>query len=334
MDQRTAETVADARWFPLRYDWRGDVIHFAWIPSETHRALTFISDLQPREVRSLPRNAVIRAGSGKAPLHIILHSGLGGSTLLARALAEAGVVTTLKEPPILTDVVAFGLASSDAEARVLLGQVTSLLSRPFEAGEAVVCKMSSVGNGLTSAIAEMRNDTQILCLQTPLEQMLGSLASKGSDGRLGARRLFIGLQNARMACVQLDEKKLQEFGDLRLAALAWLSIQRMISDAATRFGSDRLGSISSDQLLGQPAQCLAAIAGHFGFALDVDMRLASGVLERHAKTGQPFDSRRRSEMLAQTLREHHSEIHPIVEWARNVAEANAISWDLPYPLLD
>jgi len=333
MDPRTAETFADARWFPLRYDPRSDEIHFAWIPAETHRALTFISDLGPTEVRSLPRNAISeRAGTG--PLHVILHSGLGGSTLLARALAQPGVVTTLKEPPILTDVVAFGLSRSHAESLEVLRNVAVLLSRPFEAGEAVVCKMSSIGNGLSSAMAELRPGTQILCLQTPLERMLASLAAKGADGRAGARRLFIGLQNARMSPMQLSERELREHADLQLAALAWLSIQRMIHEAGKRFGPDRVRSISSERLLGEPAQSLSAISRHFQLALDVEARLASGVLGRHAKTGQPFDARKRAETLAGTLREHGGEIGPIVDWARKVAEANGIAWDLPYPLFD
>ena len=72
-----------------------------------------------------------RRRSTKAPLHVILHSGLGGSTLLARALAQPGVVTTLKEPPILTDMVAFGLRNPEAQARGLLRLASALLSRPF-----------------------------------------------------------------------------------------------------------------------------------------------------------------------------------------------------------
>src|SRR5438270_841086 len=164
--------------------------------------------------------------------------------------------------------------------------------------------------------------------------MSASLASKGAEGRMGARRLFIGLQNARMSCVDLSEKELKGSSDLQLAGLAWLSIQRMIWDAARRFGRDRVRSIGSDQLLGQPAQSLKAIARHFELGLDVDARLASGVFERHAKTGQPFDSRIRAERLAQTLRAHAHEIGPVVEWVRKNADANAIGWDLPYPLFD
>jgi hypothetical protein len=334
MNQRTAETLADARWFPLRYDQKRDEIHFVWIPAETHRALTFVSDLRPTEVRSIPRQVISDAAVGTAPLHVILHSGLGGSTLLARALAQPGVVTTLKEPPILTDMVAFGLRNSEADSRELLQRVRALLSRPFELGETLVCKMSSIGNGLSSAIAELGADTQILCLQTPLELMLASLAAKGTEGRAGGRRLLIGLQNARMAIVQLSESELRGYGDLQLAGLAWLSIQRMIHQAGKRFGPERVRSIGSEQLLEHPAESLSEISRHFRLSLDLDARLASGVLARHAKTGQPFDSRKRAEALAETLRVHGGEIGPIVDWARKVAEANGVAWDLPYPLFD
>jgi hypothetical protein len=332
-DQLIADTISDARWFPLRYDARSDVMHFAWIPAETHRALTFITDFTPAQLRPLRRTAVTVAPAS-APLHIILHSGLGGSTLLARALAQPAVVTTLKEPPILTDVVAFGLRSSDAETKDLLGDVAALLARPFSPGEAVVCKMSSVGNGLSGKIAELRTDTRILCLQTPLEQMLASLASKGAAGRAGARRLFVGLQNSSMACVTLSEAELGEHSDLQLAALAWLSIQKMLWDAAERFGPERVRSLDSEQLFAQPRGSLAAVAGHFRLSVDVEARLASGVFARHAKTGEAYDANKRAVALNKTLRSHGSEIVGIVEWARKTADANGIACDLPYPIFD
>jgi hypothetical protein len=333
MDPRTAETVADPRWFPLRYDAERDQIHFAWIPPETHRAVTFIADLRPSEWRSVPQAEVSATRFVEAPLHVILHSGLGGSTLLARALAQPGVVTTFKEPPILTDVVAFGLCNPEAQTRGLLRLVSALLSRPFAQGDKIVCKMSSIGNGLSGPIAELRPDTRILCLQTPLEQMLASLAAKGAEGRDGARRLFIGLQNARMTLVQLNESETRNRSDLELAALAWLSIQRMIRDAADRFGPDRLASLSTDELLDDLGESLGAISRHFGIALDVKARLASGVLSRHAKTGEPYNANKRAETLAATLRLHGSENGRVIEWVREVATANGIAWDLPHPLL-
>ena len=334
VDQQAAETIADARWFPLRYDAGQDAIIFAWIPAEMHRALTFIADFRPAETRIVRRAEIEALAKVHASLHIILHSGLGGSTLLARALSQPDVVTTFKEPPILTDVVAYGLHASEQERSDLLAQVTSLLSRPFAPGEALVCKMSSVGNGLSAAIAHQRSDTQIVCLQTPLERFLASLASKGAEGRTGGRRLFVGLQNARMTFPTLAPSQVAGCSDLQLAALAWLSIQRMMLDIAEQLTPDRVRSLSSERLLSEPRSSLFAIAEHFRLRLDVDARLQSGVFSRHAKTGQPFSTEQRAAELSKTLSDHGAEIYPIVDWARKVSEAAGIASDLPYPLLD
>ena len=50
--------------------------------------------------------------------------------MLARALAQPRVATSLQEPPILTDVIAHGLAHLPDDNQRLLGEVTGLLSRP------------------------------------------------------------------------------------------------------------------------------------------------------------------------------------------------------------
>ena len=331
MDKLLTDTVRDPRWFPMRFDVQRDAFQFVPVPAEMHRAVTFLADVRPSDIRAFPRAAVNQVKVSEAPLHLILHSGLGGSTLLARALAQPGVVTTLKEPPILTDVIAFGLTrESPDDRRQLLRDTARLLSRPLAQGEAVVVKMSSIGNGLAAAIAEDRPPSHILCMETPLQLMLASLASRGREGRQGGRRLFIGMRNARMIAVEPDG----DATDLQLAALAWVSIQKMMLEAIETFGPSRVRSLASEQLMARPREAIEAIASHFGFSLDVEARLASGVFRRHAKTGQPFDAGSRAERMNATLQEHGEEIKAVVGWAGKVADANRIAWDLPYSLLD
>lgn len=330
-----ARTVADARWFPLRFNRRTDTIDFAFVPVEMHASVTFLADLNASQAqkRTVPRTDIHRAGIDNAPLHLILHSGLGGSTLLARALAQPGVVTTFKEPPILTDIVGYGLARPASDGRQLLEDVTGLLGRPFATGEARVCKMSSVGNGLVGDMAACNPGSQVLRLQTPLDQMLASMASRGIEGRLAARKLFLGMRNARMIVFDVSDKEALEHSDLQLAALAWLSVQKMSEEVAARFGPKRVRSLSSQQLLDRPGETLATVAAHLGIALDVEERLASGIFERHAKTGEPFSARDRARRIGETLDVHRGEIEPVVAWARKVADASGIALDLPFPLL-
>jgi hypothetical protein len=282
----------------------------------------------------VPRKALAEATILEAPLHFILHSGLGGSTLLARALAQPGVVTTLKEPPVLTDVVAFGLNAPPEQTAALREQAARLLARPFAPGEAVVVKMSSVGNGLVAPMAAGRPASRILCLHAPLEAMLSSLTRRGLEGRLGGRKLFVGLRNSRFAELGFSEKQLFEQSDLQLAALAWVATQRLIMDCAKRFGPERVRSITSEQLVTEPRASVRAIADHFELALDIDRAIAPGTFDRHAKTGEPFDAGARARGIADAMRVHGDEIRPIADWARKVAHANGIACDLPYPLIN
>jgi hypothetical protein len=336
MDELIVTTVTDARWFPLRFDAREDAIQFAWVSAEMQRAVTFLSDLRPGldQLRVLPRAEVAKVQVYEAPLHLILHSGLDGSTLLARALAQPGIVTTLKEPPILTDISAYGLRAPPIEAERIRRQVTRLLARAFCPGEAIVVKMSSIGNGLVAAMTAERPASRILCMHAPLATMLASLAAKGPEGRKAGRRLYFGLKNSLLGELGFTETELLEKSDLQLAALAWVAIQQLIGEAARRFGPERVRSISSEQLIDRPREALAAIAAHFGILLEIDQRVAAGVFDRHAKTGQPFNAAMRAKAREETLHVHGKEIERIVEWAREVAAARDLACDLPYPLFD
>jgi hypothetical protein len=336
VNELIATTVTDARWFPLRFDARADAVQFAWVPAEMQRAVTFLSDLRPGldQLRTLPCAEVGQVQVDEAPLHFILHSGLDGSTLLARALAQPGIVMTLKEPPILTDVSAYGLWAPPIEAERIRREVTRLLARPFCPGDAIVVKMSSIGNGLVAAMMAERPASRVLCMHAPLATMLASLAAKGLEGRKAGRRLYFGLNNAHLGELGFTETELLEKSDLQLAALAWLAIQQLIGEAARRFGPERVRSISSEQFVDHPREALAAIAAHFGILLDIDRRVAAGVFDRHAKTGQPFNAVMRARAREETLHVHGKEIESIVEWASKVAAANDLACGLPYSLFD
>jgi hypothetical protein len=267
-----------------------------------------------------------------APLHFILHSGLGGSTLVARALGQSGVAVPLQEPPILTDVIAYGRNRSPAEARQLLIEVTQLLARPWSRGEAIICKLSGIGNGLAQAMGAIDRSSQLLCLQNPLDQLLAAFASRGVGGRMAGRQLALGIRNSRMFAFQMSDRELLDYTDFQMAALAWMSIQKIMIAAAEALGPTRVASITSEDLMRDTAGSLAAISSHFGLTLDIDACIASGTFSRHAKTGEPFDPRLRAEQLAETLQLHSREIEPVASWARKLAEATGIAWELPCPL--
>jgi hypothetical protein len=326
------DTIADGRWFPLRFS--GQQFEFAFITPDQHRQTTFLIYLEPpaNEMRAIAAEALIGAQLARTDLHFILHTGFGGSTLLGKLLAQPGAAITLQEPPIVTDIVRLGPGLSRREATQLLQETTQLLSRPITAGEALVCKMTHVGNGIASSMATIHPASQLLCLETPLEEMLASLVARGMEGRIAARKIFISIQDSKMNIIGLSDRGLAEHTDLQLAALAWLSMQKMMLDAAARLGPQRVGSISTEQLMQDTRGTLAAVARHFRLDLDIDARLSDGTLERHSKTGEPFNAELRAKRVARELNAHKAEIEPVVNWARRLAAKTGIAWELPYPL--
>lgn len=329
------EFIGDPRWFPYSFDVHNEEFHFVLIPDDDLRETPFVRLLKSDQYnsRSVPYRSLCRSGIESFKLHLILHSSQGGSTLLAKALGQRGVATPLQEPPILTDVIAYGLRKSRSETRALLADVTRLLSRPYPGDQVVVCKLSHIGNGLSIPMSEVHSDSKILCLDTPLEDMLCSYASYGAEGRRAARKLLIGIKNSRMLAVALPDAKYSELIDLQLAALSWLSMRKMMLEAAAKFGAERVRSITTDQFMRNPRETLSAVAKHFGMHLDVENRLKSGIFDRHAKTGEPFNQADRAVRIAERRRIHRAEIQPIVDWITQVAESAGVAWHLPFPLL-
>jgi hypothetical protein len=86
-------------------------------------------------------------------------------------------------------------------------------------------------------------------------------------------------------------------------------------------------------LMQKMRETLDAAAKHFRLDLDVDSRMTDTVLQRHSKTGEPFNVDRRAERIAKGLRIHSAEIDPVVKWARKVADRTGIALDVPHPLL-
>lgn len=334
------QIVADPRWLAHRFDHQGDRIGFVSMPREVHRATAFLNDqhIPPDlERRSLPRRAAAAAAKGTGPLHFIFHSGLAGSTLLARALDRDGAAMTLKEPAIFTDLVAYGLgAPAAAERKRALGDTLDLLARPFAPGEPVIVKTASVANGLAEDILELRPDSRALCLHAPLPVFLASIARKGLMGRLWGRKLFIGLRNARMVDLGFTDQDYFGQTDLQIAAAAWLAQQQMFARLLARFGPDRVRTIDSERVIGHLPKSLAAIADHFRLALDAaSIRdIVDGpLLTRHAKSGDAFDSARRDRELRSARAAHDDEIAKVALWSEKVADAAGFRMELGAKLL-
>lgn len=335
-DANLDEILSDARWLAHSYDRERDAVNFVWLPREAHRTSAFLTHTEvavatPR--RAIARSRIKMAAIVQAPLHLVVHSGLTGSTQLAHALDREGVSMALSEPPILTNVVSYRLAGASAEQTAeLLDDVLTLLARPFTPGEHVIVKMGAVANVLSGEIMARRPSSKAICLHLPLPTYLASIARKGLEGRLWARKLFGTLRSARLTGIGFTDEEFFEHSDLQIAADCWLVLHGIMGATARRF-ADRVSVADGEAMITQPAVTVAAIARHFGCDLDTSTILGAPGYTRHSKTGYAFDPERRAMELSAAAAANREEIDMVVDWTRKVADANRIAWTLPAPLV-
>ena len=328
----------DPEWLAHRYDPGRDAVHFRHVTRAQHAAATFLTDeyLGPGQVVPVRRTDALAALPVTAPVHFVFHSAFCLSTLVARAFDRPGWAMGLKEPAILNDMIGWqrrGGRHDDLRAK--LDGVLTLLSRPFEPGEAVVVKPSNVTNALAALILTLRSDSRALLLYAPLPDYLNSIARKGLDGRLFARTLLLGLMDDDLVDLGFDARALMGQTDLQAAATGWLAQQALFARLCQQFG-DRVATLDSATLTADQGAAMHAIAGHFGRSLDqagLAEILAGPAFTRHSKTGASFGADARAAEQRDAAQVHADEIDKVVFWANAVAKAAGVAMQPPRPLL-
>lgn len=323
--------LADAAWLAHRYDETTDSFRFLYVPRETHSAIAFLDDEylpQGSEQKIIARRQIVPAEHDLAPLHFIFHSGFCCSTLLAHALNQPGIASSLSEPTILRDMVGYAGRSDNVKRLVeILHQSLKLLARPFEQGEAVVVKPSCTVNGIQRMILTMRPNSHALFLHAPIRVFLNSIARKGITGRLWARELFLTLRKAKKPKLALDlgfnEDQLFGQTDLQIAGLAWLAQNIYFNELLAEFGAERVRSLDSESFLINATETLIRLGRLFDLDLDSNRAKTianSDVFHRHSKSGDEFDASQRDEDRAAGENAHADEIEKVAQWVEIVAQ--------------
>lgn len=333
-----AAIAADARWLAHRFDPDSDRFHMLQLAREDHRAAIFITDEYlptGRPLQPIPREALMAAAPAPAPLHFIFHSAFCCSTLLARAVDLPGTAMGLKEPVVLNDLVGWTRRGGDRRliARAL-DHALRLLARPFEPGETTIIKPSNIVNGFAPVMLAMRPEARALLLHAPLRTYLGSVARKGMWGRLWVRELFVGLAKDGLLIFDYDQDAYLQQTDLQIAAIGWLAQHALFQRIAERFG-DRIRTLDSETLTGQPDATMTALSGLFGLGLEeagIAALVAGPAFTRHSKTGQDFAVADRAEVTRDEA-PHAEEIDKVAIWAEAVAASARIAIQAPAPLI-
>lgn len=333
-----AAIAGDAAWLAHRYDPGHDAIHFKHVTRANHRTATFLTDENLPADAAIPlrRAEALAAAPSSAPIHFVFHSAFCLSTLIARAYDRPGWAMGLKEPVILNDLIGWkrrGAAWPDV-VRVLDGALT-LLARPFAPGEAVLVKPSNITNALAEPILDLRPQARALLLYAPLSDYLNSVARKGLEGRLWVRTLLLGLHDDGLLDLGFDVRALLGQTDLQVAATGWLAQHALFARLHARYGA-RVATLDSATLTADPRAAMAALARHFGMALDdagLAEMLAGPAFTSHSKTGARFGATERAAEQRDAAEVHADEIAKAAAWAEAVAKAAGVAMVPPGQLL-
>ena len=337
MTYGAADIVADPEWLAHRYDEQADTFQYRRVTRSRHAEVGFATDdYLGKEANPVVIGREEAAGllREEAPIHFIFHSAYCASTMLVRALDVPGSAMGISEPVILNDMVGWRGRGAEVQmqARVMdnaLGQ----LSRPWSAGEAVILKPSNVYNSLALGALGLRPNAKALLLHAPLDAFLLSIARKGMWCRLWARELLEKLLGQGMIDLGFEPRDFLRQTDLQVAGVGWLAQQMQFHRIAKHFGPDRVASLDSETLTGNPAASVAKAAAHFGLSKrDIADYADHPAIGRNSKSGAGFERGERQLDQARAREVYGDEIEKVAEWIRVVGERRGVPLDLPFKL--
>ena len=332
--------VADAEWLAHRYDPEHDAFHFRRVARAARAEVPFLTDLHLGEEnapvvlrRSDCRAAATAQGVVPAPLHFLFHSAYCASTMLAQALDQSGISTSLSEPVLLNDMVGWrrrGAAARD-HARAMDDALT-MLARGFTAEEAIVVKPSNIVNPLARGALTLRPEARAILLYAPLRAFLLSVARKGLWCRLWCRELLENYLADGFVQLGFEARDYFRQSDLQVAAVGWLAQQQAFA-ALIDWAPNRIASLDSEILTRDPVAAVSAAMDHLNLAGDRGAIADHPALGRNSKSGTPFAKGERQRDLAEAEAAYGEEIAQVVGWAEAVADQAGIPLTLPAPLL-
>ena len=329
--------VDDAAWLAHRYDPDHDAFHFRRVARAERMAIPFLTDQHLGEEASplvLHRaDCAAAARRPPAPIHFLFHSAYCASTMLAHALDQPGVATTLSEPVLLNDLVGWRRRGAEPRAHGrVMDDTLAMLGRGFAAGEAVVVKPSNIFNPLARGALMLRPQARAILLHAPLRDFLLSVARKGLWCRLWCRELLENYLADAFVRLGFEPRDYFRQSDLQVAAIGWLAQQQAFA-ALLDWGPERIASLDSETLTREPVAAVAAAAKHLGLATDDAAITAHPALARNSKSGAAFSPGERQRDLAAAESAYGDEVSQVVGWATTVADHAGIPLTLPGALL-
>jgi hypothetical protein len=260
-------------------------------------------------------------------LHLILHTGHVGSTLVSRACAEFGAVLSLREPLVLRNLADLHDGIGQIDSLIDLGQWNTLLGthcmlwrRGFEDTAAVVLKATSSAARIAPDLLRLC-DGRAIYLNLQAEPYLATLLA-GDSSALDLRghgperiRRFARMYDgpiAPLATLTLGE----------LAAMTWL-VERLTQLRLKHSFGDRVLCIDFQDFLADVPAGLRAVMRHFDLPADaanIGRVARSAVFTRYSKAPEhAFSANQRAELLAASRIANSAAIHQGLAWLERYA---------------
>jgi hypothetical protein len=243
------------------------------------------------------------------PLVFIHSTGRAGSTLMSKAFAELGAVTSLSEPDVFTQALALRSAGvPDNEIRDLLTSATRILfNHAFTRGSRLnVVKFRGLcielGDLLFASFPESGN----LFVYRDLAPFLRSWARAFSleDLPTRDRRDFIEFFAQLMPILAEELRHRAEIAGIELWCLVWLSIMHAYV-RLTGTGLPML-AVRYEELVADPPRVFGTILTYLGLPGDWVQR-AFGAFDRDSQAGSPL-SREEAARRRATVDDHQWEL--------------------------
>ena len=329
--------LGDANWLAHRYDPGHDAFHFRRVDRAVRAGVPFLTDMHlgAEETPVVLRRADCRPATEerRPPLHFLFHSAYCASTMLAQALDQPGVATSLSEPVLLNDMVGWRRrGASPRDHAAVMDDALALLGRGFTTDEAAIVKPSNIFNPLARGALTLRPEARAILLHAPLRDFLLSVARKGMWCRLWCRELLEGYLADGYVQLGFEARDYFRQSDLQVAAVGWLAQQQAFA-ALLAWAPGRIASLDSGVLTHDPVAAVAAAMDHLNLAGDRAAIADHPALGRNSKSGAPFSAGERQRDLAAAEAAYGAEIAQVVGWAEAVAAQADIPLTLPAPIL-
>lgn len=328
--------------FPVNFNDRYHLIAFVRMTREMYRDLSF---LDPRASRMGPDLFTMnfddlllynrQVKPSPACLHLILHTALCCSTLLARYLDLISPCFVLREPNFFAQIAMrrprgpFDISSGvkpaanmqEDEWEQIFDLGMQLMARTYAPGETVIIKVNDLCNVLGEVSLKRDSRTKILFLFVGLRTfVLSSLQSE--KRRAWVKRRLLDNELTIKEIPQLAEIETKSLTDAQGGAFLWLLNSALCSRMLGGPYGDRVSTLDGELVSESPRETLGTVAEFFDVTLDqaqLEAALVHPSISRYSKNlMKPYSTESRHEHIRDLEDRFGVEADAGVEWATRI----------------